>query len=591
MKDFLKIMLASALGFIIANIIFSLIAMIFFFGMMGSLAGSFTAEKYVLEENSILNLKLNGPINERVAEMDPFTELLAPEGTTALGLNDIISAIRKAKNNDMIKGIYIDSRSMSASMATLAEIRNELVSFKESGKFVVAYADTYTQNGYYLAAIADKVAINPQGSLDLHGLASVPMFYKDALDKLGIEMQIFKVGTYKSAVEPFMQNEMSDANREQVTSYLNDAWSFLRADIAEARSLTADEVDALANQMPLVQPTEFLLEANLVDTLLYETEMKDYLRTLLSLEESKEIPSATVANMKSVTTKTVKKTDNTIGILYAQGNIVSGTGAANIQDKYMVDQIEKLRKDEDIKAVVFRINSGGGSAYASEQIWKAITDLKKEKPVVVSMGDVAASGGYYIACNADRIVAQPTTLTGSIGIFGMIPNMEGTAEKVGISTDVVKTNEFGDFGNITRPFNDQEKQLMQNMIERGYDLFLTRCAEGRNMPKDSLALYAEGRVWTGNQAKEIGLVDELGGIERAIEIAAEMANLGKSYVVFEYPKMRTMIEELLDRSTEDLAARTVKEYLGESFELFMLLHDIRNQDYIQARIPYELNIH
>ena len=591
MKDFLKIMLASALGFIIANIIFSLIAMIFFFGMMGSLAGSFTAEKYVLEENSILNLKLNGPINERVAEMDPFTELLAPEGTTALGLNDIISAIRKAKNNDMIKGIYIDSRSMSASMATLAEIRNELVSFKESGKFVVAYADTYTQNGYYLAAIADKVAINPQGSLDLHGLASVPMFYKDALDKLGIEMQIFKVGTYKSAVEPFTQNEMSDANREQVSSYLNDAWSFLRADIAEARSLTADEVDALANQMPLVQPTEFLLEANLVDTLLYETEMKDYLRTLLSLEESKEIPSATVANMKSVTTKTVKKTDNTIGILYAQGNIVSGTGAANIQDKYMVDQIEKLRKDEDIKAVVFRINSGGGSAYASEQIWKAITDLKKEKPVVVSMGDVAASGGYYIACNADRIVAQPTTLTGSIGIFGMIPNMEGTAEKVGISTDVVKTNEFGDFGNITRPFNDQEKQLMQNMIERGYDLFLTRCAEGRNMPKDSLALYAEGRVWTGNQAKEIGLVDELGGIERAIEIAAEMANLGKSYVVFEYPKMRTMIEELLDRSTEDLAARTVKEYLGESFELFMLLHDIRNQDYIQARIPYELNIH
>jgi protease-4 len=591
MKDFLKIMLASALGFIIANIIFSLIAMIFFFGMMGSLAGSFTAEKYVLEENSILNLKLNGPINERVAEMDPFTELLAPEGTTALGLNDIISAIRKAKNNDMIKGIYIDSRSMSASMATLAEIRNELVSFKESGKFVVAYADTYTQNGYYLAAIADKVAINPQGSLDLHGLASVPMFYKDALDKLGIEMQIFKVGTYKSAVEPFTQNEMSDANREQVTSYLNDAWSFLRADIAEARSLTADEVDALANQMPLVQPTEFLLEANLVDTLLYETEMKDYLRTLLSLEESKEIPSATVANMKSVTTKTVKKTDNTIGILYAQGNIVSGTGAANIQDKYMVDQIEKLRKDEDVKAVVFRINSGGGSAYASEQIWKAITDLKKEKPVVVSMGDVAASGGYYIACNADRIVAQPTTLTGSIGIFGMIPNMEGTAEKVGISTDVVKTNEFGDFGNITRPFNDQEKQLMQNMIERGYDLFLTRCAEGRNMPKDSLALYAEGRVWTGNQAKEIGLVDELGGIERAIEIAAEMANLGKSYVVFEYPKMRTMIEELLDRSTEDLAARTVKEYLGESFELFMLLHDIRNQDYIQARIPYELNIH
>ena len=591
MKDFLKIMLASALGFIIANIILSVIAMIFFFGMMGSVAGSFSSsEKFVQEENSVLNLRLNGPITERVAEQDPFTELLAPDAATAMGLNDIVSAIRKAKSNDRIKGIYIDSRMMSASMATLAEIRQELKSFKESGKFIVAYADTYTQTGYYLASMADKVAINPQGSLDLHGLVSMPVFFKDALDKLGIEMQIFKVGTYKSAVEPFTQNEMSDASREQVSSFLNDSWSFMKADIAEARSMTPEEIDSLANRMPLVQPIEFLLQANLVDTLLYETEMKDYLRSLLSLEEGDEIPSATVSNMKSVTTKTVTKTDNTIAILYAQGNIASGTGSDNIQDKYMVDQIEKLRRDDEIKAVVFRINSGGGSAYASEQIWKAITELKKEKPVVVSMGDVAASGGYYIACNADKIVAQPTTLTGSIGIFGMIPNFEGTTKKIGISTDVVKTNDFGDFGDITRPFNEQEKQLMQNMIERGYDLFLTRCAEGRNMPKDSLELYAEGRVWTGNQAKKIGLVDELGGIERAIEIAAEMANLGKSYVIFEYPKLQSRIEALLDRSRKDLAAHTMKEYLGESYQLFMLLRDIREQDYIQARIPYELNI-
>jgi len=591
MKDFPKIMLASALGFIIANIILSLIAMIFFFGLMGSVASSFTSEKFVLEDNSVLNLRLNGPISERVADEDPFTSLLASDVPTAMGLNDIVSAIRKAKSNDRIKGIYIDSRMMTASMATLAEIRTELQSFKESGKFIVAYADTYTQTGYYLASLADKVAINPQGSLDLHGLASMPLFFKDTLDKLGIEMQIFRVGTYKSAVEPFTQNEMSDANREQITSYLNDAWRFLRDDIAASRSLTPAGVDSLANRMPLVQSTDFLLSSHLVDTLLYETEMKDYLRSLLSLDKEKEIPSATVANMKSVTTKTVKKTDNTIAILYAQGNIVSGTGSANIQDKYMVNQIEKLRKDKEIKAVVFRINSGGGSAYASEQIWKAITELKKEKPVVVSMGDMAASGGYYIACNADKIVAQPTTLTGSIGIFGMIPNFEETTHKIGIHTDVVKTNEFSDFGNFTRPFNEQERLLMQNMIERGYDLFLTRCAEGRNLPKDSLALYAEGRVWTGSQAKEIGLVDELGGIEKAIEIAAGMASLGKSYVVFEYPKMRSKINTLLDRSKEDLAARTVKEYLGESYGLFMLIHDIREQDYIQARIPFELNIH
>ena len=592
MKDFLKIVLASALGFVIANILFSMIAMIFIFGAMGSLLGSVsTGEKFILQDNTVLNLRLNGPITERIPEEDPLTSMMGSNRPLPMGLNDIVSAIRKAKNNDKIKGIYIDSRTLSASMATLAEIRHELENFKESGKFVVAYADTYTQGGYYLASIANKVAINPQGMLDLHGLASIPTFYKDALDKLGIEMQIFKVGTYKSAVEPFTQNEMSEANREQVSSYLNDVWSFLRGDLAEARSLTIADIDLLANSLPAVQSADFLLSSNLVDTLLYETEMKNYLRSLLDIDVDAKISSATVANMKSVTTKTVKKTDNTIAILYAYGNIASGTGSSNIQDKYMVDQIEKLRKDKEVKSVVFRINSGGGSAYASEQIWKAISDLKNEKPVVVSMGDLAASGGYYIACNADKIVAQPTTLTGSIGIFGAIPNFEGTTKKLGISTDQVKTNEFSDFGNLTRPFNEREKEMMQAMIERGYDLFLTRCAEGRDMPKDSMALYAEGRVWTGNQAKEIGLVDELGGIEKAIEIAAEMANLGKSYVVFEYPKLRSKFEELLNPQKEELVARTMKEYLGESYEMFMLLKDIKEQDYIQARIPYELNIY
>lgn len=591
MKDFLKIVLASALGFVIANILFSVIAMIFIFGAMGSIMGSLsTGEKFILQDNTILNLRLNGPITERTPEEDPFTSMMGSNRPLPMGLNDIVGAIRKAKSNDKIKGIYIDSRNMTASIATLAEIRHELENFRESGKFIVAYADAYTQGGYWLASVADKVAINPQGMLDLHGLASIPVFYKDALHKLGIEMQIFKVGTYKSAVEPFTQNEMSDANREQVSSYLNDAWSFLRSDLAKSRSLSIADIDLLADSLPAIQSTDFLLSSNLVDTLLYETEMKNYLRSLLEIDEEAKIPSATVANMKSVTTKTVKKTDNTIAILYANGNITSGTGPNNIQDKYMVDQIEKLRKDKEIKAVVFRINSGGGSAYASEQIWKAITDLKEEKPVVVSMGDMAASGGYYIACNADKIVAQPTTLTGSIGIFGAFPNFEGTSKKLGISTDEVKTNEFSDFGNLTRPFNEREKEMLQNMIERGYDLFLTRCAEGRGMSKDSLALYAEGRVWTGNQAKEIGLVDELGGIEKAIEIAAEMANLGKSYVVFEYPKLRSRFDELFNPQKEELVARTIKEYLGESYEMFMLLKDIKEQDYIQARIPYDLNI-
>lgn len=592
MKDFLKIMLASALGFVLANILFSLIAMILFFGAMGSMMGSLsTGEKYILQDNTVLNLRLDGQITERAPEEDPFTSLVNSNIPSPMGLNDIVGAIRKAKNNDKIKGIYIDSRMMEASIPTLAEIRHELLSFKESGKFIVSYSDSYTQGAYYLASVADKVIINPQGTLDIHGLASVPIFYKDALEKLGIEMQIFKVGTYKSAVEPFIQTEMSDANRDQVSAFLNDTWDFLKSDLAASRELSTADIDMLANQLTALQSTDFLLTSNLVDTLLYETEAKNYLRELLALDEKAAIPSATVANMKSVNTKTVKKTDNTIAILYANGNISSGSGSTNIQDKFVVDQIEKLRKDEEIKAVVFRINSGGGSAYASEQIWKAITDLKAEKPVVVSMGDLAASGGYYIACNADKIVAQPTTLTGSIGIFGAIPSFAGTAKKLGISTDEVKTNEFSDFGNITRPFNEKESQMLQSMIERGYDLFITRCAEGRGMPKDTLTLYAEGRVWTGNQAKEIGLVDELGGIERAIEIAAEMANLGKSFVVFEYPKQRSRIDELLNPNKEELVANTMQEYLGESYELFMLLKDIKEQDYIQARMPYELNIY
>ncbi len=590
MKDFLKVMIASALGFLIAQIIISIIAMVMFIGAAGSVFSSMSSEKFLLQDNSVLNLKLDGTIVERVAEPDPFTSLLSSQYPSNMGLNDIVSAIRKAKSNDNIKGIYLDSRSLSASMATLAEIRSELNNFKESGKFIVAYADTYTQGGYYLASVADKISINPQGMLDLHGLSSTPIFFKDALDKLGIDMQIFKVGTYKSAVEPFTQNEMSEANREQVSSYLNDAWSFMRSDLATSRSLTEEQIDNVANEMPMLQSTEYLLSANLVDTLLYEAEMKNYLRELLDIDDDKKIPSATVANMKSVKTKSVLKTENTVAILYANGNITSGTGSSGIQDKYLVNEIEKLKNDDDIKAVVFRINSGGGSAYASEQIWKAIEDLKAEKPVIASMGDMAASGGYYIACNANSIVAQPTTITGSIGIFGMIPNLEGTTEKIGVHTETVKTNEFADFGNLTRPFNEREKELMQNYVEAGYDLFLTRCAEGRNMDKEALAQYAEGRVWTGNQAKEIGLVDELGGLERAIEIAADMANLGKSYVIFEYPKLTSPIEELLNPAKEELAAKTIKNYLGESFELFMLLKNIKDQDYIQARIPFELNI-
>lgn len=590
MKDFFKMMLASALGFIIASFIFSIISMLILFGMIGSMADTIGKQQsFSPQSKTILNLKLDGVIQERVAESDPFTELIGGSATP-LGLNDIVGAIRKAKNNDNIEGIYLDARMFSASSATLFEIRNELLSFKESGKFIVSYADNYMQSGYLLASVADKIAINPQGSLDLHGLSSTPLFYKDALDKLGVQVQLFKVGTYKSATEPFTQTEMSAANKEQVGSFLNDIWSFMKEDIAVSRNLSANQIDNIANEFPLFRKADYLIENNLVDTILYETEMKNYLRELVGLEKDAKLRSASISDMKNVKSKATKKSSNSIALLYAVGNITSGTGSNGIQDKYLVNQIEKLRKDDDIKAVVLRVNSGGGSAYASEQIWKAVSELKEEKPVVVSMGDLAASGGYYISCNADRIVASPTTITGSIGIFGMFPSFSGTMKKLGVASDVVKTNQFADFGNISRTFNEQESELMQSYINNGYDLFLTRCAEGRGMPKDSLALYAEGRVWTGNQAKEIGLVDELGGVEDAIKIAADLANLGKSYAVYEYPKMKSTIEELLNKNKEELVAKSAKEWLGNNFELFMMLKDIESEDFMQARIPFDLNI-
>ncbi|HQG08639.1 MAG TPA: signal peptide peptidase SppA, partial [Dysgonamonadaceae bacterium] len=457
MKDFFKIMLASALGFVIATILLSIISIIMFFSVASSMTAAFNADQYVVQDNSILNLRLSGVIQERISVDDPFSDIM-PRDESVMGLDEITSAIRKARNDNKIKGIYIDSRIFSASPATLSEIRQELLRFKESGKFIVAYADNYTQAGYYLASVADKVAINPQGSLDIHGLASIPMFFKEALQKMGIEVQVFKVGTYKSAVEPFTSTEMSPANREQVTSYLNDLWSFMAKDMTESRKLKISDLDSIANQMPALKDADYLLQTKLVDTLLYETEMKNYVRSLLDLDVDAKIPAATVEEMNNAKPAVAqKKSDNHIALLYAFGDIVSGSGSTNIQDKFMVSEIEKLRKDDKIKAVVFRVNSGGGSAYASEQIWKAITDLKKEKPVVVSMGDMAASGGYYISCNASKIIAQPTTITGSIGIFGMFPNFKGTSEKLGLDFDAVKTHRFSDFGNVTRPMDDSEK--------------------------------------------------------------------------------------------------------------------------------------
>lgn len=583
MKEFFKSLLASILG---CSIVLGICFLIFFI----VLAAMSAKESYTLKDNTVLTLKLEGILSERVEEENPLLAMLNQNSEPQIGLDDIVSSIKKAKENDKIKGIYINAGAFSASSASLKEMRDQLVDFKESGKFIVAYSDVYTQGCYYLSSVADKLIMNPEGHLDLHGLSASPMFYKGLLDKIGIEMQIFKVGTFKSAVEPFMLDKMSDANREQVSSYIGDMWSTITSEISASRNISVEKLNVITDSLALFKKSEVCVQDGLVDTLMYETGVREYLKTLLTgVEKAKDVRLASVKDMTTVPFENKSKSKDIIAILYAEGSITDGSGTDGITSKRFVKELEKLKDNDKVKAVVFRVNSPGGSAYASEQIWKAVTDLKEKKPVVVSMGDYAASGGYYISCNASKIIAQPNTLTGSIGIFGMFPNVEGLTKKVGLTFDNVKTNAHADFGDLTRPMRDDEKAILQNYIERGYDLFLTRCSDGRGIDKNSLDSIAQGRVWTGNQALKIGLVDELGGIDKAIEEAAKLANL-EDYSLNSFPKKRDFFESFLSDQKEELTTRAMKEYLGSDYQLFKTIKEIKEQDFIQARMPYDINI-
>ncbi|MDR1091616.1 MAG: signal peptide peptidase SppA [Prevotella sp.] len=581
--NFFKSLLASILGCFIVIGIFILIGVI---SLMAISLGS--DEKYNLKKNTVLTLKLEGVLVER-ADSNPLMEMLGLSETNQIGLDDVLASIKKAKENDKIKGIYIDAGMFSASGASLKEIRDQLADFKTSGKFIVAYSDTYLQGCYYLSSVADKVIMNPQGNLDLHGLSASPTFYKGLLDKIGIEMQIFKVGTFKSAVEPFMLDKMSDANREQVTSYINDMWSTIASDISESRKISVERINLITDSLGLFRKPEICVQDGLLDTLLYEPAVKEYIKTLAGAEESKNVRFASVKDMTTVEFKKPSKSEDIIAVLYAEGSITNGSSKEGITDKRYVKEIEKLKNNDKVKAVVFRVNSPGGSAYASEQIWKAVSDLKEKKPVVVSMGGYAASGGYYISCNASKIIAQPNTLTGSIGIFGMFPNFEGISKKVGLSYDNVKTNKMADFGDVSRPMREDEKAVMQNYIERGYDLFLTRCSEGRGIPKDSLDLIAQGRVWTGSQALKIGLVDALGNLDTAIAEAAKLAKL-EDYGLRRFPKIEDFWANFLSNQKEEMTTKALKEYLGSDYQVFKTIKEIKEQDFIQARMPYDIDI-
>ena len=588
MKDFLKFTLATVTGIIVSGVVLFFISILVFFGI----ASSSESETQV-RKNSIMMLELNGALVERSQE-NPFDFLLGEENTT-YGLDDILSSIKKAKENEDIKGIYIQASWLGTGFASLEEIRNALKDFKESGKFIVAYGDNYSQGLYYLASVADKVLLNPQGMVEWKGLASTPMFLKDLLAKIGVEMQVFKVGTYKSAVEPFIATEMSPANREQVNVYLSSIWGQLTSDVAASRKMSADSLNAVADRMLAFYPAEESVQYGLVDTLMYKNDVRNYLKTMVGVDKDDRMPVLGLKDMVNVKKNVPKdKSGNVIAVYYAYGEIDGGSSSATseegINSKKVIRDLRKLQEDEDVKAVVLRVNSPGGSAYGSEQIWYAISELKKEKPVIVSMGDYAASGGYYISCNADTIVADPTTLTGSIGIFGMFPNAKGLADKIGVSFDVVKTNQYADFGMLARPMNDGEKGLVQMYVNRGYDLFLTRCSDGRGISKEELDKIAQGRVWTGSTAKELGLVDELGGLDKALEIAVAKAKVD-AYTVMHYPKTESFFESLMNTNPGNyIKARMLKGTMGEIYQQFGALENFDKADRIQARIPFELNI-
>jgi protease-4 len=586
MKQFFKFTLATIVGIILA----SLLGILIMFGVIGAVAGS-SDTATVLEPNTVYELDLSGNLIDRSKD-DPFSAAFAEAmGNTAektIGLDDVLANIDKAKKDANIVGIYLKGGSLSAGFASVKEIRNALIDFKKSGKFIVAYSDNYSQKMYYLVSVANKVLINPQGMLELKGLSAETMFFKNTLDKLGIEMQIVKVGTYKSAVEPLINTKMSDANREQVTVYMGSIWKTLLNEVSASRKISVEKLNLFADEVMMFQPTEKAKEYALVDSLVYidqvDSILKKCAKGIKKDEELKIVKHSAMIKLPD----TSKFDKNKVAVVYAIGDIVDA-GSEGIVANDMVETIHKVTKDSSVKVVVFRVSSPGGSAYASEQIWHALMLLKAKKPLIVSMGDYAASGGYYISCMADKIVAQPNTITGSIGIFGVIPNIKGLNEKIGVTYDGVKTNKMSDAISVNRPFTPEERDLMQNYVNRGYELFVKRCADGRKMTTDQIKAIAEGRVWTGEDALKIGLVDKIGGLNDAIVLAVAKAKL-KSYKVTEYPEKETFETKFLKSFKDDVETRFVKAQLGEQYNLFKQIRNLDKINGIQARLPYDLII-
>lgn len=589
MKDFFKYMSATVVGLIIFSLICGAISVMSIVGMIAS-----ESSAKDVSDNTVMVLDMSGMLNER--SESTFMDEISGGNSGLIGLDDVLAAIKKAKNNDKIKGIYIEAGMFAAdSYASLTAIRNALLDFKKSGKWIIAYGDIYTQGCYYVASVADKVFLNPSGRVDWHGIASQPVFLKDLMEKFGVKMQVAKVGAYKSATEMFTGDKMSDANREQVTVYINGLWQNICKGVSESRKISVDSLNTYADRLITLADSKDFVKYKFVDKLIYTDDIKTEINKMLKKEADEKINTVSLADMKVVKSKEDKGDE--IAVYYAYGNIVDQEAGNmmseghSIVGKTVCEDLKELMDNDDVKAVVIRINSGGGSAYASEQIWHYVEMLKKKKPVVVSMGGMAASGGYYISSGANWIVAEPTTLTGSIGIFGMFPDMSGLlTEKLGIKFDEVKTNKNSTFGTQARPFTAEEMAYLENYINRGYSLFRSRVAQGRKMSIAQVEKIAQGRVWLGQDALKIKLVDELGGLDKAVAKAAKLAKL-KEYHTASYPGKTDWIDQLLNMTSGgNYINAQMRQTFGEYYEPFMLLRSMDKQSAIQARIPFMLNI-
>ncbi|UCS93124.1 signal peptide peptidase SppA [Echinicola marina] len=581
--------LSNVFAVLIGLFIFSLFG---FFFLAGLISLTTAEDKVAIEDNTLLHMNLNNVVlMERTADdnMNLSSFGLVPTANK-IGLTNLKTAIKTAKNNDKIKGIYLEAGSVMANPAMLLELRNSLDDFKSSGKFIIAYSEYFSENGYFLSSIADELYMNPMGGLEFNGLSSEALFFKGLLEKLEIEPVIFRVGEYKSAVEPFILDQMSEANRKQTEEFLGDINQFAIKTISESRDINLEELQNINEQMLIRKPQD-AVDLGLIDGIWYDDQVKDLLREKMGIAENGKIKTINITGINTTAkTENITASDR-VAVIIAQGEIVSGKVENALSSEIIAKEIKDARLDDNIKAIVLRVNSPGGSILASDVIWREMNEAKKVKPVIASMSELAASGGYYISAPADTIVAQPNTITGSIGIFGMWFNAKGLLNnKLGITTDVAKTGEFSDFMNPTRALTEVEKNIIQNQIEDGYDTFIQRVADGREMSKEAVLEVASGRVWSGVQAKEKGLVDVLGGLEDAIEIAATKANIEDEYRVLYFPKQKNFIEQIMSELGTDIEAKYMNYRFGESYQMFQQIEKVKDMQGVMARMPFDVII-